>query len=792
MDLFEETMLLDEDRHNYKNNPKISNWQKSIIKKNGKRSRSVKDAAPPSYTANQTAIVNQATANSQLPGNSSATSEQIAAPATQQTVNTSTTQTQNNPAANKSTAMQVAQQDQAFASDSKKEYSKISNSIKKCANNLKNLGLDLTEVEPLINANNVKIGDKLDYLISTIEDQLKTIAPEQKSQVIAALSNENDANSLQHIVNMKFQNNATYSKKYWNLIDQASGKDVDRIQQNTKFLSRNNVGDLLLSWGWTPDQASLFAQAYSKALEKTKFALQEANENVVKAQNNQKNMLAILDAIYQATLGLDFLAQKRPAIEAAYRAAKQELQSNTQVGGNKTNTSMLKKIDAYIESMLKIGEPFDPNKLTSEEKKEVEDVNEKIEDETPPVDDNKPEDQQDPQNEPSDPTKGYLIWPANPYLNISGITGQNIKAAEKLIADDITPAKNVYLYIPKKGADGDFCNSAIEDYLCSKLGLSSGLGVKQYKIITQIATFVQNCKGENQTKTQFAETARERMRNRLFEGDTKVLNKSSSSSPLKTTAAAQGSPKQTNVSPDNSNVLTIYCTPRIGKYFEQNKQLFDKIGMSLNIKTDLFKDDTEALEEGQTIFKDILTFNNGTKNFSAGKQDTKDTMTSLSKQNASYIDNRNRLFEGDDNAPAEGEDESLSKDSDASNWAWENIKANDGAKDFLKRIQTDVNEIEGGLDDGGNPSKLVGMAKAALATWGKTWGAAVGDAADFFAESFGLGWIMPALKASAEKYRSSEEEYDGIEAFVRSKYSKSLLNAAEDPDFYIQKGSPRK
>lgn len=645
--------------------------------------------------------------------------------------------------------------------------------------------------------------------IANIKNYCQFLSPESKKAIINKINNPNleplDADSL---LRGTAQVPATAgSTDLSAAANQQSGViETGTFNSNDSYmLDKSKLAYFLMTSHWTIDEILVFLDVLKQQLEKTSrfFKVTEA----VGGTDLTTEFISFLNALLVAVKAA--IKDSTVISNVAKNASRMidELKKNpvTEENKSKYEQDYMNVLQSLAKNSQSIGsngqQLIDASKeLTSEEKNEVLAKVENTLSSVPAVkstdsgkSDTEPSSDDNP---PSDPTKGYLIWPANPYLNISGITGQNIKAAEKLIADDVTPAENVYLYIPKKGADGDFCNSAIEDYLCSKLGLSSRLGVKQYKTITQIATFVQNCKGENQTKTQFTETARERMRSLLFEGDVKVLDKGSSSSSLKTNAAAQGGTKQANAGSGSNNVLTIYCTPRIGKYFEQNKSLFDKIGMSLNIKTNLFKDDTEALKEGQTIFKDILTFNNGTKSFSAGKQDTKDTMTSLSKQNASYIDDRNRLFEDDnassvdDNAPVEKE--SLSKGNDASRWTWENIKANDGAKDFLKRIQTDVAEIEKGLDDGGNPSKLVGMAKAALTTWGKTWGAAVGDAADFFAEAAGLGWIMPALKASAEKYRSSEEEYDGIEAFVRSKYSKSLLNAAEDPDFYIQKGSPRK
>lgn len=383
-----------------------------------------------------------------------------------------------------------------------------------------------------------------------------------------------------------------------------------------------------------------------------------------------------------------------------------------------------------------------------------------------------------PEAEAEDDDGEYLIWPANPYL-LTDITRANIASAEALIKSKRVPMSNVYVFVPRKGADGDFGASSIKEYLCSKLGLSSGLASKDYKIITQIETFISNSKPQNRKehkdrrKLQF-ESARERLRNKLFEEEgQETVNASSSGRTNRTNAEGSASAGSNSLQSSNSanldNAIIIHCTPRIKREFDSKAELFKKAGFNLVTDSSGFKDDNESLKNGQQIFKDILTFKSGTKAFSKSKTDAEQAIASAKKQESAAA-NGKRLYEK----------------STPEAWSWENIKANNGAKDFIGYMMNDVTAIKNGMDDGGNPNKLVGALKQSFTELTKSWAAGIGDAADLTLESFGLGWLGPAFKAAAEKYRKSPEQYQGIEAFVRSDYSNSLFNAAESPTEYIE------
>lgn len=373
----------------------------------------------------------------------------------------------------------------------------------------------------------------------------------------------------------------------------------------------------------------------------------------------------------------------------------------------------------------------------------------------------------------------YLIWPANPYFRFSK-TLKNIAYAESLLKNGTVKPSNVFVFVPRKGADGDFGYSCITQYLNSKLGLASSMGVNSHKLITQVGTFVQNCKPQNiQKESVKLDSSRERMRAKLFEAEEGTASTEGRSEKVAATDAAAKTSKTTASAGTNAstNAITVYCTPRIKKLFESQAQLFTAAGLQLVAISDGFEDDDEALKAGKQVFSDMLTFKKGTKSFSASNTDRKQAMSSMQKQQASYIDRRDRLHESA---------------ADIKLWDWENIKANTAAKQYVSLVQTDVDMIQKGMDDGGNPNKLVGVAKAIFTDLMKDWSAALGDASDLFFEGIGMPWIARAIKTGAQQYRKAPEEYEGIEAFIRSDLSTSLKAAAGKPDDYIERSDAKR
>lgn len=386
----------------------------------------------------------------------------------------------------------------------------------------------------------------------------------------------------------------------------------------------------------------------------------------------------------------------------------------------------------------------------------------------------------------------YLIWPANPPF-FSDITKKNIEIAEKLLIDGKVPQSNVFVYVPRAGGDGDFSASSLDIYLHSKNGVSSQMKSKKgFAGITSVKTFVLQIKNAYSTakvteempqqgalpasskKQEHTITPRERMLARLFEEEgQKNVQGDSQHSLAQTTAVAQGQQK---------NTITIWCTPRVKKDFLAQKKLFDEIGLALNLPDNAMKDDNEMLSGGKKVYQDILSFINGEKTGSAGAEDTKMAVTSMQA-----------IHEADEKNKKEPQTEQPQKeekpDPAKGKWDWSYIKTNTAAKQVIQKIFADVELLKKGFDDGGNPNKMFLAAKAAATEYAKKWAAAFGDAADMTLEGFGLGWVAPAIKAATEKVRTAEEEYQGIEAFVRSDKSNNLFSLLEDPNFYIEYGS---
>lgn len=428
----------------------------------------------------------------------------------------------------------------------------------------------------------------------------------------------------------------------------------------------------------------------------------------------------------------------------------------------------------------------------------------------------------------SDVKSAYLIWPANPPF-LTETTKNNIKYAESLIGSTV-PQSNIFIYVPRAGGDGDFSSSCLDIYLHSKLGLSSGLKSKKgFAGITSVKTFIlqikntiqkateneteQNAQAQNQQdqsqkpadvpalpannsnimrdSTQMS--TRERMLARLFEdgeGVKTVLGDSSSAQ--KTTATAVGG--AATLQQNYENAIVIYATPRVRQDFEKFRKVFKQdLGLDLVLPDEshgnTMIDDKDALAGGKQVYQDILSFINGEKTGSAGAEDTKVAMKSagsLKEADEQPKDAKQELQQTEQQQQPQKEEK---PDPAKGKWDWTYIKTNTAAKQVIQKIFADVELLKKGFDDGGNPNKMFLAAKAAATEYAKKWAAALGDGGDLILEGVGMGWFVPAFKKGAEKLRSAEEEYQGIEAFVRSDKSNTLFSLLNDPDYYIEYGS---
>lgn len=428
------------------------------------------------------------------------------------------------------------------------------------------------------------------------------------------------------------------------------------------------------------------------------------------------------------------------------------------------------------------------------------------------VDNNNQQDEAEGGVQESNLKGAYLMWPANPPF-LTETTKKNIKYAESLIGPTV-PQSNVFIYVPRAGGDGDFSSSCLDIYLHSQLGLGSKLKSKKgFAGITSVKTFILQIKNtiqkatenkeaeqQQQAQTQTASSngntnthlknstqmsARERMLARLFEEEGQKTVQGDSSSAQKTTATAVGGAATLQQSYENA--IVIYATPRVRQDFEKFRDVFKQdLGLDLVLPDvshgNIMEDDKDALAGGKQVYQDILSFINGEKTGSAGAEDTKVAVKSMQAISEAGPKPTQQPDPQDD-AKEEKPDPAKGK------WDWSYIKTLTGAKQVIQKIFADVELLKKGFDDGGNPNKMFLAAKAAATEYAKKWAAALGDGGDMMLEGVGMGWIVPAFKKGMEKLRSAEEEYQGIEAFIRSDKSNTLISLLEDPTFYIEYGS---
>lgn len=359
-----------------------------------------------------------------------------------------------------------------------------------------------------------------------------------------------------------------------------------------------------------------------------------------------------------------------------------------------------------------------------------------------------------------------LIWPGNPFLLGSKECMQNIAAAEALLAKGLVVPNNVIIFIPRSGADGDFETTCITNYLHTKEGLNSKLKDKDFAVISNIKTLAFQKK--QQTNESFS--PQERMRQKLFEEEgVKQGNAGQVENIVNTKDTSQVGIEFGM----NSAQRKIYCTQRI--FNEITKA--NPASLGLNIVPTLIPgcvDDKSYTSLGKQIFNDILTFIKGNKSGSKSAEDKSTAVASMSKQQESHYFNDNKMFH-------------LTEGTNPPGWNWDEIKTNNAVKSYLKNVFADVETMQKGFNDGGNPKTSHNIIKGVLAEIGKYYGAALTDGADMMLEGFGLGFMMPLVKRGMDELKKSKENphTEGLEAFIESDKSTSLIQSSGDATHYI-------
>lgn len=385
--------------------------------------------------------------------------------------------------------------------------------------------------------------------------------------------------------------------------------------------------------------------------------------------------------------------------------------------------------------------------------------------------------EQEPIVEESSPAEGqtsFFIFPANPFL-------PGVADFADIIRSTIDKCKGCVpiVMVSDQGADGAFDEHCFDSFKSHKLGVSSEF--KDYCILTSFKTFAKIILDRSVVKPKPAQTISE---NTKREKRLSLLLNEAEAEEIRTVAQTG---KRQNIKSkgfNNANFNNGFTIVAPSIYAEkiQGQSEFSKmlgiawngnVGTITNIDgsphitfTPLELDLGPLRAAGTEVFKSILEYVNGKKSGSASSRGTNETIASQ-KMNESYY-----LREADENF----------------DWSWENIKVNMGAKEYLDRLFASVTDIKKGLDDGGNPSLLLRVAKKTLANVTSSWAAALTDAADLALEGIGLGWMMPLIKAGSEELRKEKpnKTYEGIEAWVRDPSFKAISKYFGNPRDFIE------
>lgn len=407
----------------------------------------------------------------------------------------------------------------------------------------------------------------------------------------------------------------------------------------------------------------------------------------------------------------------------------------------------------------------------------------------------------------------YFLFSANPFL--PGVSStQAICNEYKKLPNGCNPI----IIVSNSGGDGAFDINCFASFKNHKFGASFPAKDGSATVLTSFKTFAkmildkiggnnekqqQSSSDETPSQSQIQdsggglpatinESTRNRMLNKILrEGDSNQTLEGKGGKAAQTIKGANTFDRNNNV--NLSHGIKIYTD----SYYLEKLNKTSEFSKILNIQWDSNGTsgkfgpnntpiilDTQTLsginadairKAGTEVFQSILEYINGKKSGTASARGTADTIKSQ-KMNESTL-----LKEGDDG----GENHT------SGDWSWESLKVNQGAKQYLSRLYGSVEAIKEGLDDGGNPSMVSRIGKRIASEIGKTFGSALTDGADLMMQGFGLGWMMPLIKAGIEEFQKENDnkQYEGIEAWVRDPSFAKISQYFGNPKDFIEGSS---
>lgn len=383
----------------------------------------------------------------------------------------------------------------------------------------------------------------------------------------------------------------------------------------------------------------------------------------------------------------------------------------------------------------------------------------------------------------------FFMFSLNPFLPGIAETATISKIYTEKIPKDCVPIA----VVADSGGDGAFDVNCFTSWKNHKLGANFPLKDGAAPVITSFKTFAKMLLDKVNTNNNKRESISIEKRDIMLD---KILKEGDASQTQQGKAVSNQAlskngfvNKLGNAGNNISNGIMIYTDPYYANKLGENSEFSKLLGIDgqthkwentqNGLKSEFGPNNTPIILDTQTlsginaeairkagteVFQSILEYINGKKSGTASARGTADTVKSQ-KMNESHL-----------------------KEEETADWSWESLKVNQGAKQYLSRLYGSVDAIKKGLDDGGNPSMASRIGKRVASEIGKTFGSALTDGADLMMQGFGLGWMMPLIKAGIEEFQKENDnkQYEGIEAWVRDPSFTKISQYFGNPKDFIE------
>lgn len=330
----------------------------------------------------------------------------------------------------------------------------------------------------------------------------------------------------------------------------------------------------------------------------------------------------------------------------------------------------------------------------------------------------------------------FIIWPGNPFLTKDDKSvEQNINEAVSIIRTFNVNMKNVLIYRPNLGQNGDFMMSAFQQWRNSELGAKTSLDISgdlgffpsPEALAKEINQAYNSSQGPKPPSGGTVTTDIKDIAPKMQAGYVCIVCDKFYNEDMKRVAdLLEAGSGETSTEDGEIQVANA-------------KSAFSKVPVAI---VNFTQSSDKARENGKAVYNGIMKY---LQNKSGGKTFNAKTNLSTAAKNAT------------NNA-----------------WSFENLKTDVGKRDYLNALVADVETCKKNT-----ASENTGVIKSVMADVAKEWTSAIMDSAGILLDCAGLSFVKRFVKKGAER------KPDQLEGFLKSDEFNSISKYLEDkPNFF--------